>query len=178
MPSQTVERMFAAAQHCPVRARHQLLVGIACALELGDEGRAKKLYEAALELGLFRAGVVPKGTRIALAAVWLIKTLALHPMPVKTVLERAWNCAFNASTIRRAAKVLHVVRSKREGWGVTVWTLPDSQNFWQKMYVRFSRMQEHSRQIKVWAAKGRADPEGRIRSPRLPRRTRHTMLKG
>ena len=178
MQNQILKSMVNAAKHCPTRARQRLLLGIACALELGDEARAKKLYGAALELGLFQANVVPRGTRVALAGVWLIKALALHPMPVKTVLERGWNCGFNASTMRRAAKVLHIVRSKREGCGVTVWILPDSRNFWQDMYVRFSRMQEHSRQIKVWAAKGRENPEDRNLLPRLPRRTRPTMLKG
>lgn len=154
MQSQTVKSMVNAAKHCPTRARQRLLLGIACALELGDEGRAKKLYEAALELGLFQANVVPRGTRVALAGVWLIKTLSLHPMPVKTVLERGWNCGFNAATMRRAARGLLVVRSKRVGCGVPVWTLPASKAFWRSLMVRFARMQDRARKSKAlgWPA--------------------------
>lgn len=156
MLENTVKAMVNAANHCPTRTRQRFLLGIACALEVGEEKRAKALYEAALELGLFQAGKVPKGTRIALAGVWLVKALALHPVPVKAVLQMAWNSAFNASTIYRAARLLRVVRSKCVGKGVAVWSLPASKAFWQHLFVQFTRMEEHARA----AHKARQDAQG------------------
>ena len=105
------------------KKRAQLLLGIACAVELGDTGGARKLFLQAVKKNYFATEITKADRHAACAGVWLVKELALHPEPVAVIFKRGKKAGYTRLDLQRAAGLLRVTRSKRVGCGVWVWSL-------------------------------------------------------
>ena len=103
--------------------RARLLLGIACAVELGDMSGARRLFLQAVKKNYFATEITKADRHAACAGVWLVKELALHPEPVAVIFKRGKKAGYTRLDLQRAAGLLRVTRSKRVGCGVWVWML-------------------------------------------------------
>jgi hypothetical protein len=115
--------------------RARLLLGIACAVELGDMSGARRLFLQAVKKNYFATEITKADRHAACAGVWLIKELALHPEPVAVIFKRGKKAGYTRLDLQRAAGLLRVTRSKRVGCGVWVWMLTSA-----KHCVHFKKM--------------------------------------
>ena len=136
------------------RKRARLLLGIACAIELGDLAGAKRLFFQAVDKNYFRSPVTRADRHAACAGVWLIKELALHPAPVKAIFKSGKKAGYTRQDLERAAKVIHTVRSKRVGCGVWVWELTLSEHcvYFRKIGLGLTKTVKAPKALKAYKA--------------------------
>ena len=93
--------------------------------------------------------------RVATAAVWLIMELAMHPLPVDTLFGRGHDVGYTRQELQRAARLLHIVRSKRVGCGMWVWMLTSAKECKRYRRIGLHLISKADKTLQAIPAQGR-----------------------